>query len=446
MRALRVLVLLSFTLMVVSGALAAAAVPLDQRLTSYIARPEPQFKWTKTDQAQAGAGSVYKMVMTSQVWRGIPWEHAITVFVPARVEFPDMALLLVSGGGGKPRPKISPGDEESQIGGIISGMIGAPVAVLTHVPNEPLFDNLSEDALISYTYVNYLADGDPTWPLLFPMAKSAVKAMDAVQALLAQETKAKITRFMVTGGSKRGWTTWLTGASGDPRVKCIAPMVIDTLNMAAQMPHQLAMWGKYSEQIDDYTKRGVQQKMGSPRGQELLAMVDPYSYRARLTMPKLLINGANDRYWATDALTLYWDGLVGPKSVMYAPNSGHGLEDRGRVVASMVAFFRANAAGKPFPTPTWKHGEAGDQLTLRMASTPAPSGGRIWMAPSASKDFRESKWVSVPMRLEGGALVGEIAKPASGSVALFGEADYTMDGRTFTLSTAPRVFPPVVDK
>ena len=55
-------------------------------------------------------------------------------------------------------------------------------------------------------------------------------------------------------------------------------------------------------------------------------MVDPYSFRDRLTMPKLLINGTNDRYWTLNALDLYWNELKEPKYVVELPNAGHGLE------------------------------------------------------------------------------------------------------------------------
>ena len=88
-------------------------------------------------------------------------------------------------------------------------------------------------------------------------------------------------------------------------------MVFDNLKFSAQMPRQLALWGKYSEQIEDYTRRGLQQQMLSERGQQLSRMVDPWFYRDRLKMPKLLIHGSNDRYWATDAASLYWDDLRG---------------------------------------------------------------------------------------------------------------------------------------
>src|SRR5262249_10139535 len=134
------------------------------------------------------------------------------------------ATMLLWNTGGKPSPT------SIALAFDLAGKIKAPVAFLYGIPNQPLLGNKKEDALIAETFVRYLKTGDASWPLLFPMAKSLARAMDALQEFARQEWKAEVRSFVVTGGSKRGWTTWLT-AVADPRVKAIAPLVIDTLNM-----------------------------------------------------------------------------------------------------------------------------------------------------------------------------------------------------------------------
>src|SRR5690606_14304529 len=124
--------------------------------------------------------------------------------------------------------------------------IEAPVAVLRQVPFQPIFER-REDALIAYTFDQYLRTGDGEWPLLLPMVKSATRAMDAVQDIVKKRWSASPESFTVAGASKRGWTAWLTAAT-DPRVMAVAPMVIDVLNMRAQMDHQRATWGEFSEE------------------------------------------------------------------------------------------------------------------------------------------------------------------------------------------------------
>ena len=131
----------------------------------------------------------------------------------------------------------------------------------------------NEDRLIAHSFERYLATGDPEWPLLLPMVKSVVRALDASSEAAAQQWGAPLERFTVTGGSKRGWTTWLTAAV-EPRVTAIAPIVIDALNMRQHFPHQTEVWGAPSEAIRPYTDLKLTDILGSDAGESLRAIVD----------------------------------------------------------------------------------------------------------------------------------------------------------------------------
>jgi PhoPQ-activated pathogenicity-related protein len=67
--------------------------------------------------------------------------------------------------------------------------------------------------------------------------------MDTIQTVTQKGHGQSIQRFVLSGASKRGWTTWLTGAA-DQRVAGIAPMVIDMLNMKKQLAWECPQYGQ----------------------------------------------------------------------------------------------------------------------------------------------------------------------------------------------------------
>lgn len=409
--------------------------PAKAGLEDYVRREDPSFAWNEVEERETPLGKVYAINLTSQTWQGIKWQHKFRIYEPKGPLRQDAVLLFITGGanGNAPSP------EEDASGFTLAQVCGARCALLKQVPNQPLLDGKNEDTLIAETFVRYLDTKDENWPLLFPMVKSAVRAMDTVQAWAKRKGRPDVTRFVVSGASKRGWTTWLTSAV-DRRVIAFAPMVIDTLNMKAQRAHSLEVWGKFSEQIDDYTSRGLTEKFDDPDGERLWKMVDPYSYRDRCTMPKLLINGTNDRYWTLDALNIYWNDLKGHKNVIYLPNAGHNLAvNRAYAINGVGALFRHAVLNKPLPQLAWRHSDGDNgQLRLEITTPVTPKTAHLWTARAESRDFRESEWKSSPMLISGALVNGELDRPEKGFVALYGILEFDVEGIPFHLSTQIR--------
>ncbi|UUO06470.1 PhoPQ-activated pathogenicity-related family protein [Blastopirellula sp. J2-11] len=402
-------------------------------LQDYVAQADESFAWKldKTTDLPLNMGRLHEVELTSQTWQGITWTHRLAIFEPKENKHPEHSLLFITGG--KTGGKLRTGDMLA--GARMANAGGVCVGYLLQVPNQPLLGDRTEDDLITETFLRYLDSRDATWPLLFPMVKSAVRAMDVIQLVAKQQWDGDVEKFIVAGASKRGWTTWLT-AVADERVAGIAPIVIDTLNFQAQMKHQIAIWGKHSEQIKDYTSKGLVRVMQEQPDVPLWRWVDPYTYRAQLSLPKLIINGTNDPYWVVDALNIYWDDLPGQKHLLYIPNAGHGLEGGlETALTTLVAFVKHVAADKPLPNLQWQYAQAEEKITLTVRSDVAPKEVRLWSATSASGDFRPSKWTSEPVAAAAGAYVATIDVPQEGFVAMYAEARYQMQGHVYSLTT-----------
>ncbi|MEA1878757.1 MAG: PhoPQ-activated protein PqaA family protein, partial [Bacteroidota bacterium] len=310
-------------------------------------------------------------------------------------------------------------------------------AIIWQTPNQPLYDDLTEDELISFTLHNYNNDGDYSWPLLFPMVKTAVRAMDAVQQFSEETLKHEISRFVVTGASKRGWTTWLTGAH-DNRVEAIAPMVIDVLNMPLSLTYHLTAWNDYSVQIQDYVDLGIAQDIVADGANDLTIMIDPYSYRDKLSMPKLIINGTNDEYWPVDAIKHYLDDIPGENYIHYVPNAGHNLNGGEQALTAISAFFGRTMSGVDYPICNWSISEYEEQLSLAVMMSPEEfRGAFLWTANSVDRDFRDEVWSSNDVTIVNQDSVEvQVDYPESGFRAFYLDLKYSdPNGGEYTKST-----------
>lgn len=414
---------------------AAEETAIPDALDRYVEQADRSFRWEKLSSTETGQGTVHQLHLVSQTWHEILWEHALTVYEPERIDDGKHMLLFVSGGSTGRKP----GKDDMALGLKLAEACGSCVAFLSQVPNQPLFDGRKEDDLITETWLKYLETGDDSWPLLFPMVKSAVKAMDALEQFSAQELDQKAGKFVITGASKRGWTSWLTSAA-DSRVVGTAPIVIDVLNFTAQMKNQMETWGKYSEQIVDYSSKGLintNPDEETDRERQLRIMMDPYTYRSRLTLPKLLIVGTNDRYWVVDAMNIYWHDLAGPKYVLQVPNAGHGLDGgRENALNTLAMFFQHVAGGKPMPKFSWNLETGNPSYTLSLNSEDPIQQVKLWQATSPTLDFREAKWTSNVLKHEPNQVSGKVILPTNGDhIAMFAEVTFLAGKRPYSLTT-----------
>jgi len=416
--------------------LIADELPTQTNLDKYIAKPDSSYRWHVLKDEKTDGMRAVVIDMVSQTWRAkgdvdrTKWQHWLTIAIPDK---PSSRIGLLWIGGGR-NGRAAPGAPSERIRSIAQAT-NTVVAELHMVPNQPVvFHNdgvrRSEDDLVAYTWDRFLKTGDDNWLVRNAMVKSAVRAMDTVTALTKKDSKLTLTdRFVVAGGSKRGWTTWLTGAV-DKRVVGIAPIVIDVLNVHANMRHHFASYGFWAPAIGDYVEHRITERNGDPKMASLLRIVDPWHYRHRLTMPKFIINSAGDEFFLPDSSRFYYKGLKGSKTLRYVPNTNHSLRGSD-AITSLIAWYGTIVRGTDLPKYRWETRPGG---TIILTGKSRPSAVRLWQATNpAARDFRleslGARYKSSPLSAaEDGTYRARLAAPPKGWTAWFLEATFDVGG------------------
>ena len=101
----------------------------------------------------------------------------------------------------------------------------------------------------------------------------------------------------------------------------------------------------------------------------LNTMIDPYSYRKALTMPKMIFIGTNDEYWPVDAIKNYLDSIPGKNLIHYVPNAGHDLGGGKQALTGLSAFFGTTLLQRNYPECQWECRRAGNAIKLDVAAS-----------------------------------------------------------------------------
>ena len=235
------------------------AVAADTALDRYVNKPDATYKYEVVNTIPGAGYTTYVVDLTSQTWRTPAdvdhnvWKHWLTIVKPDKVDSSTAFMFI---GGGSVTAKAPTKASDTYVENALA--THTVVAELSGIPNEPVQftgedHTRNEDGIIAYTWMKFLATGDETWPLRLPMTKAAVRAMDTITALMATPAAGgvKIDKFVVSGGSKRGWTTWTTAAV-DKRVVAIVPAVIDLLNIEPSFEHHYKVYGFFAPAVKDY--------------------------------------------------------------------------------------------------------------------------------------------------------------------------------------------------
>jgi PhoPQ-activated pathogenicity-related protein len=167
-------------------------------------------------------------------------------------------------------------------------------------------------------------------------------------------------------------------------------------------------------------------------------MVDPYSYRKSLIMPKMIFMGTNDPYWPVDAVKNYIDSIPGDNHICYTPNAAHNLGDEKVAFTTLSALIGSTVTKKALPVCKYIVAENNRTITVKIKTTPELLVEvKIWSADSRDQDFRDEKWfgnlVSMSDKSE---IKAEIKIPDSGFRAFYIDLKYKAPyGDDFTQST-----------
>lgn len=306
-----------------------------------------------------------------------------------------------------------PGNSETPsdtLNGVIYMMcnanLGGPIVYLQQVPNEDLSfpdhpQGLGEDALIAYTWRKFL-DGnisDPTWLLRLPMTRAGVNAMTAVQDFFSRffPTRIQPTSFLVSGASKRGWTTW-TVAAVDSRVSAAVPIVMPIPDVVPNIAAEWRAYGNWSFALKDYVNFNITRDLfARPGVQDIANIVGPMPYIERFTMPVWNIIACGDEFTLPDSPRFWWNKLPGEKFLRAVPNAEHSMACCAMdVVSDIITFYYMHSRNLPRPQVNWNIQHSTDPRhgvsSITVNSTVKPDGATMWWAntdaSTGRRDFR----------------------------------------------------------
>jgi PhoPQ-activated pathogenicity-related protein len=316
-------------------------------LEKYVNNDDDSYDYTLLASVRADAYTVYVLNLTSQTWLSSvessrpTWWHYLTICVPDNVSS-KTAFLHVDGGSNTSPPPTT----MDPLVDFLCRRTETVTALLKQVPNQPIVfpsdpahTSRTEDAIIAFTWTHFMANtsSNPDWILQFPQVKSTVAAMDAIQDFTDELEIPCVKSFIMSGASKRGWTTWLA-AGIDKRVEAFIPIVMPILNMQPNLNSAFRSLGGWTWTFADYFLAGSLNYFNLPQFDALAALIDPIIYNSRFTAkPTYIITSSQDEFFQPDSVNFFFKDLRGEKYLRVLPGAGHGFTTSFNVTDVLVS-------------------------------------------------------------------------------------------------------------
>jgi len=258
--------------------------------------------------------------------------------------------------------------------------------------------------MIAWTWREYIDDPEhnPEWLARLPMVKGAFQTMRAAQEFLAQENIAQIEGWTVSGGSKRGWTTWMVGAteceSCAAKIVAIAPVVPIVPDIHKDVHRMWQSYNAFTFAFQPYIDADLMGLMDDPTMLSIFDIVDPINFIDRLEkIPKFFFVSSDDEFMSMDWTNMgYYDKMKGEKHLLIKSNAEHsmatGLYTVMGIYGTMVRSLAAGITKRPSIKYEYNV-ENGDLSVIIPTDQVQPTAVKLKHAETISTERRDFRWM-----------------------------------------------------
>jgi len=156
--------------------------------------------------------------------------------------------------------------------------------------------------------------------------------------------------------------------------------------MIPSLHHMWRAYGGWTYALQDYVDMNITSRFDDPNMAKLQEMEDPYFYKDRLTMPKLIVNAVMDEFQQPDDSHYWWADMPEPKHFLLTPNAEHSLATGIFVaVPSISAFISAHLHNNVLPKFTWTIDKATGEIVATVENGRVHSA-QVWWANSCGQN------------------------------------------------------------